>query len=186
LSDNRFHVEEATIADLSRAMATGDLTAEELVRTYLKRIAAYDKDGPKLNAVLEINPDALSIAAALDRERRLQGPRGPLHGIPVLLKDNIDTGDRLHTSAGSLALAGNIAEKDAFLVTRLREAGAIILGKANMTEWANYMTEGMPAGYSSRGGQVLNPYGPGWADPPDCAQTPASTHSGCTLMPPGW
>ncbi len=108
--------------------------------------------------MLEVNPEALEIAEALDRERASAGSRGPLHGIPVLLKDNIATADRLHTSAGSQALRDVVAPRDAFLVTRLRAAGAVILGKANMTEWANFMTTGMPAGYSSRGGQVVNPY----------------------------
>src|SRR2546428_7976036 len=132
-----------------------------LTRHFLERIEAYDRRGPHLNAVLEVNPEALEIAEALDRERASTGSRGPLHGIPVLLKDNIATADRLHTSAGSLALGECVAPRDAFLVTRLREAGAGILGKANMTEWANFMTTGMPAGYSSRGGQVANPYGTG-------------------------
>src|SRR3989441_5440183 len=130
-----------------------------LTRHFLERIEAYDRRGPHLNAVLEVNPEALEIAEALDRERASTGSRGPLHGIPVLLKDNIATADRLHTSAGSLALGECVAPRDAFLVTRLREAGAVLLGKTNMTEWANFMTTGMPAGYSSRGGQVINPYG---------------------------
>lgn len=153
-----YDVVEATLAQLSAAMESGDLTAEGLVIAYLERIARIDKDGPALNSVLEINPDALFIARALDQERRLHGPRGPLHGIPVLLKDNIDTGDKLHTSAGSLALVGSRAPKDSFVAAQLRKAGAVILGKANMTEWANFMTVGMPSGYSSRGGQVINPY----------------------------
>src|SRR5213592_2828971 len=129
-----------------------------LTRHFLERIEAYDRRGPRLNAVLEVNPEALEIAEALDSERASTGSRGPLHGIPVLLKDNIATADRLHTSAGSLALGECVAPRDAFLVTRLREAGAVILGKTNMTEWANFMTTGMPAGYSSRGGQVVKPY----------------------------
>jgi amidase len=160
-----FRLVETTIADLQREMAAGRLTSEQLVQMYLERIAAYDKAGPKLNAVLEINPDALFIAAALDRERKTTGPRGPLHGIPVLIKDNINTGDMLHTSAGSLSLKENFAPKDAFVATQLRKAGAVILGKANMTEFANFLTEGMPSGYSSRGGQVLNPYLPGKLTP---------------------
>src|SRR5437016_11692468 len=122
-----------------------------LTRHFLERIEAYDRRGPRLNAVLEVNPEALEIAEALDRERASGAIRGPLHGIPVLLKDNIATADRLHTSAGSLALRDCIAPHDAFLVMRLREAGGVILGKANMTEWANFMTTGMPAGYTSRG-----------------------------------
>jgi len=156
-----FALEEATLADMARAMADGVLTSEQLVLMYLERIAAIDKDGPRLNAVLEVNPDAQFIAQARDRERKSSGPRGPLHGIPVLIKDNIDTHDKMHTSAGSLALADSFATQDAFVVQQLRKAGAVLLGKTNMTEFANYMTEGMPSGYSSRGGQVLNPYLPG-------------------------
>jgi amidase len=149
---------EATIAELQAAMDAGHLTSVELTRHFLQRIDTYDRAGPRLNSVLETNPEAVEIADALDRERRATGARGPLHGIPVLLKDNIATADRLHTSAGSLALKDCIAPRDAFLVARLRAAGVVILGKANMTEWANYMTTNMPAGYSSRGGQVVNPY----------------------------
>lgn len=152
---------EATIGELQLAMERGELTALGLVRHYMRRIAEIDQEGPKLNAVLELNPDAPYIAEALDAERRAKGPRGPLHGIPVLLKDNIDTADRMHTSAGSLALADHYAAEDAFVARKLREAGAVLLGKANMTEWANFMAEKMPTGYSSRGGQVLNPYKPG-------------------------
>ncbi|MBM7660441.1 amidase [Bacillus mesophilus] len=152
---------EVTIDQIQEAMDKGDLTAKELVLLYLDRIATYNKAGIGVNAVLEVNPDALQIAEALDQERKVSGPRGALHGVPVLLKDNIDTGDKLHTSAGSLALKDSYAYEDAFITQQLREAGAIILGKANMTEWANFMAENMPTGYSSRGGQVLNPYGPG-------------------------
>ncbi|MGZ4105859.1 MAG: amidase family protein, partial [Tumebacillaceae bacterium] len=151
---------DATISDLQAKLESGELTSQQLVLFYMERIARYDQDGVKINSVLEINPDALFIADALDEERRVQGARGPLHGIPLLLKDNIDTGDKMHTSAGSLALADNRAASDSFLAARLREAGAILLGKSNMTEFANFMAVGMPAGYSSRGGQVLNPYGP--------------------------
>jgi amidase len=151
---------EATILELQSAMEKGALIAADLVRHFQARIDAHDRAGARLNAVLEVNPEAIDVASALDRERAATGPRGPLHGIPVLLKDNIATADRLHTSAGSLALADSVAPRDAFLVTRLRAAGAVILGKANMTEWANFMTTVMPAGYSSRGGQVLNPYDP--------------------------
>ena len=151
-----------TIPALAAAMERKELTSAALVQFYLDRIARYDKSGPALNAVLEINPDALFIAEALDCERRHQGARGPLHGIPILLKDNIDTGDGMHTSAGSLALADSYAPRDAFLVRRLRKAGAVLLGKANMTEFANYMADAMPSGYSSRGGQVKNPYNPEW------------------------
>jgi amidase len=140
-------------------MQQGRLTSLRLIERCLERVDAYDRGGPRLNAVLEVNPDAREIADALDRERAAGGRRGPLHGIPIFLKDNIATADRLHTSAGSLALKDCVAPRDAFLVTRLREAGVVILGKANMTEWANFLTTGMPAGYSSRGGQVKNPYG---------------------------
>ncbi|MBP3961216.1 amidase family protein [Paenibacillus lignilyticus] len=149
---------EATIADIQAAMEQGDITSRELVLLYMERIADHDKNGLTINSVLELNPDALFIADALDAERASRGSRGPLHGIPILLKDNINTGDKMHTSAGSLALADLYAGEDAFIVKQLRKAGAVILGKANMTEFANFMTEGMPSGYSSRGGQVLNAY----------------------------
>lgn len=152
---------EATIDELQEKMASGELTSHDLVLMYMERIAAYDKSGPQLQSVLELNPDALFLAEALDLERAMQGPRGPLHGIPVLIKDNIDTGDKMHTSAGSIALANHRAKQDAFVAAKLRDAGMVILGKANMTEWANFMAENMPGGYSSRGGQVLNPYKPG-------------------------
>ena len=153
-----FEIVEATITEIQAAMESGEITSKQLVLMYFERIADHDKNGLTINSVLEINPDALFIAESLDVERSLQGPRGPLHGIPILLKDNINTGDKMHTSAGSLALANSFAGEDAFIVTKLREAGAIIMGKANMTEFANFMTNGMPSGYSSRGGQVLNPY----------------------------
>src|SRR2546428_70104 len=144
-------------------MKDARLTSARLTEWFLQRVETYDRGGPQLNGVLEVNPQARDIAEALDRERASGGIRGPLHGIPVFLKDNIATADRLHTSAGSLALRDAIAPRDAFLVSRLREEGAVILGKVNMTEWANFMTTGMPAGYSSRGGQVKNPYGDGWS-----------------------
>jgi amidase len=153
-----FNIEEASIIDMQKLMEQGKITSKQLVQIYLERIALYDKSGPKINSVLEINQDALDLAEAMDVERKIRGSRGPLHGIPVLLKDNIDTNDKMHTSAGSLALANSIAPEDAFIVKQLRKSGAVILGKANMTEWANFMTEGMPNGYSSRGGQVLSPY----------------------------
>lgn len=157
----RFIVEEADIEDINVLFKSKKLTSFELVLMYLKRIADYDKDGPGINSILEINPDALHIAEAMDSEMTSGKFRGPLHGIPVLIKDNISTKDKMHTSAGSLALADSYAPYDAHIVRRLREAGAVILGKTNMTEFANFMTENMPTGYSSRGGQVLNPYGPG-------------------------
>lgn len=157
-------ITERAVLELQEAMENGSLTAKEITFAFLEQIAKYNQDGPKLNAIIEINPDALHIAEALDLERKEKGIRGPLHGIPVLIKDNIDTADNMHTTAGSIALADHFAKEDAFLVKQLRKAGAIILGKTNLTEWANFMTVGMPNGYSSRGGQVLNPYGPGEFD----------------------
>lgn len=149
---------EADINRMQTAMKNGLLTSERLVSIYLERIKKYDQT---INSVLELNPEALEIARDLDKERQEQGPRSNLHGIPLLLKDNIDTGDLLHTSAGSIALADSFASEDSFIAAKLRASGAIILGKANMTEWANFMSPTMWAGYSSRGGLVLNPYGPG-------------------------
>ncbi|RIX48710.1 amidase [Paenibacillus nanensis] len=149
---------EADILMLQSAMEEGRYSSEELVKAYIGRIEQLN---PLIHAVLELNPDAVDIAKALDAERRDRGSRGPLHGIPILLKDNIDTHDRMHTSAGSIALADSIAPADSTVARKLREAGAVLLGKTNMTEWANFMSSRMPAGYSSRGGQVLNPYGPG-------------------------
>lgn len=149
---------EVDITKLQTALEEGLVTSEELVAEYIDRIDRYD---PRINSVLEINPDAISIARSLDQERLDSGSRGMLHGIPILLKDNIDTGDKMHTSAGSVALAGSVASQDSAVAAKLRSAGAIILGKANMTEWSNFMSSYMPAGYSSRGGLVLNPYNPG-------------------------
>ncbi len=152
------NIENASLAELQQALAERRITAEALTRAYLARIEAYDRAGPRLNAVREINPDALAEAAACDRA----GPRPdrPLAGIPILVKDNIATGDGMHTTAGSLALAEARAPRDATLVARLRAAGAVILGKANLTEFANILAIDMPAGYSSLGGQVRNPYAP--------------------------
>ena len=150
---------EHTISDLQQAVLRGDCTYLEITRLYLERIATLDAVEHGINAVLEINSDALQIAEALDYEYRHQGLRGPLHGMPVLLKDNIDTGDKLHTSGGSRLLQDHYATSDSAVATQLRQAGAIILGKANMTEWANFIATDMPNGYSSRGGQVKNPYG---------------------------
>lgn len=149
---------EADIASLQVAMELGTLTAVDCVRWYLERIERFNLI---LKAVLEVNPDAIAIAETLDEERQTSGSRGPLHGIPILLKDNIDTGDRMHTSAGSIALANHFAPKDSSVAEQLRAAGTVFLGKANMTEWANFMSSTMWAGYSSRGGLTLNPYGPG-------------------------
>ncbi len=141
-------------------MEAGKLTSRELTLMYINRIALYDKQGPCINSVLEINPDALHIAEAMDVERQVKGPRGPLHGIPVLIKDNIDTFDKMHTSAGSIALADSYAPEDSYVAAALREVGAVILGKTNLTEFANFMSSNMKSGYSSRGGQVKNPYDP--------------------------
>src|SRR6516165_11887000 len=151
-------VENATIGELADALAAGRTTSADLVRAYLARIEAYDRGGPRLNAVRELNPDALAIAVTLDAKKRAE--RGPLEGIPILVKDNIATGDAQHTTAGSLALDGAQAKDDATVVKVLREAGAVILGKANLTEFANILAIDMPAGYSSLGGQVKNPYAP--------------------------
>ncbi|MBY6035883.1 amidase [Fictibacillus nanhaiensis] len=161
---NLLQIEELTVQELQTYLENEDLTSFDLVKKYLERIATYDKSGPLINSVLEINPEALFIARKLDEERKAGRIRGALHGVPVIIKDNIDTADQMHTSAGSLALQDHYATKDAFIVQKLRNAGAVILGKANMTEWANFMAYNMPNGFSSRGGQVLNPYGPGKLD----------------------
>ncbi len=153
-----FDIGEATVAGLQEKLRSGEYTARSLVEKYLARIDEIDKRGPKLNAVIELNPDAPAIAEALDKERRDKGTRGPLHGIPVLIKDNIDTADRMMTTAGSLALNGSIAPRDAFVVQRLREVGAIILGKTNLSEWANFRSSHSSSGWSGRGGQTRNPY----------------------------
>ncbi|MEH7253098.1 amidase family protein [Neobacillus niacini] len=154
-------LEDASITKMQEKMSSGELTSKELVTMYLHRISVFDKS---INSILEVNPDALQIAAALDAERKETGPRSELHGIPILIKDNIDTADKMHTSAGSLALKDSIALKDSYVAKKLRKAGAVIIGKTNMTEWANFMAFDMKNGYSSRGGQVLNPYGPGKYD----------------------
>src|SRR5579871_2402618 len=150
-------ITELTAIDLQRGLASGQWTSVQLVEKYSERIQKIDKSGPRINAVIEMNPDAASIAAALDKERKEKGARGPLHGIPLLIKDNIDTGDKMMTSAGSLALASS-AHKDAELVTRLRAAGAVILGKTNLSEWANFRSSHSVSGWSGRGGQTRNPY----------------------------
>ncbi|MEP7156042.1 MAG: amidase [Betaproteobacteria bacterium] len=149
---------EAGVAELQSAMQAGKATSVSLVKAYLARIKAIDKSGPALNAIIELNPDALAIAAMLDKERKAKGPRGPLHGIPILLKDNIATADRMQTTAGSLALVGIKPPRDAFIVTRLREAGAVILGKTNLSEWANLRSTRSTSGWSARGGLTRNPY----------------------------
>lgn len=154
----KFEIEEATIADLQSAMATGRFTARSIVDQYLERIEEIDRKGPSLHHVIEVNPDARSIADSMDAERKAGRVRGLLHGIPVLLKDNIDTADRMTTTAGSYALEGSIPLRDAFIAQRLREAGAILLGKANMSEWANFRSTRSTSGWSARGGQAKNPY----------------------------
>lgn len=151
-------VTEKSAAELQALMGSGKLSAVVLVQAYLQRIRSIDKAGPAINSIIELNPDALDIAAALDRERREKGPRGPLHGIPILLKDNIATRDRMQTTAGSLALVGAQAPRDAHIVTRLRAAGAVILGKTNLSEWANIRSTRSTSGWSGRGGLTRNPY----------------------------
>ena len=153
-----FDVVEASIADLQKAMAGGRMTSKQITSLYLVRIKAVDKAGPKLNAIIEVNPDALAIAEALDAERKAKGARGPLHGIPILLKDNIATGDKMQTTAGSLALVGAKPTRDSFVAAKLREAGAVILGKTNLSEWANIRSTRSTSGWSSRGGLTRNPY----------------------------
>jgi amidase len=153
-----FDLEEATIASLQQRMQSGQDTARSIAEKYLARIEAVDRSGPRLTSVIEINPDALALADALDAERKTKGPRGPLHGIPVLIKDNIATADHMQTTAGSLALEGSIAPADAFLVAKLRDAGAVILGKTNLSEWANFRSTHSSSGWSGRGGLTRNPY----------------------------
>src|SRR5881409_1623220 len=153
-----FTLEETTIAQLQDGMKAGRLTARGVAQAYLDRIAALDRQGPTLRAVLETNPDALATADALDAERRRGKVRGPLHGIPVIIKDNIDTHDKMQTTAGSLALEGNFAVRDAAIVERLRTAGAVILAKANLSEWANFRSSRSSSGWSGRGRQCRNPY----------------------------
>ncbi len=153
-----FALDELTIKDLQQKMKQGILSSVDITRLYLKRIESIDKNGPRLNAVIELNPDALQIAAAMDTERKSGKLRGPLHGIPVLIKDNINTADKMMTTAGVLALQGHIAAKDAFIVQRLRESGAVLLGKTNLSEWANFRSSRSTSGWSSRGGQTKCPY----------------------------
>jgi amidase len=154
-----FELDEATITELQSGMKSGKYTALSLTKKYLERIQEIDKQGPAVNSIIEINPDALAIAAALDRERKDKGSsRGPLHGIPVLIKDNIDTADRMMTTAGSLALLGSTPPEDSFVAKRLRESGAVILGKTNLSEWANFRSNHSSSGWSGRGGQTRNPY----------------------------
>jgi amidase len=155
---NPFELDEVTIPQLQDGMKSGKYTAQSLVEKYLARIDEIDKRGPAVNAIIELNPDALSIAKALDQERNAKRARGPLHGIPVLIKDNIDTADRMMTTAGSLALVGSKPPKDSFVAQRLRAAGAVILGKTNLSEWANIRSSHSVSGWSGRGGLTKNPY----------------------------
>jgi len=151
-------LDELTISDLQQGLQSGKYSSRELVEKYSNRISDVDRKGPALNSVIEMNPDAEKIAAELDRERKERGSRGPLHGIPILIKDNIDTNDRMMTTAGSLALVGAKPARDAFVAQRLREKGAVILGKTNLSEWANFRSTKSTSGWSGRGGQTKNPY----------------------------
>ena len=153
-----FELDEITVAELQAAMQSGKYTSRSITQKYLDRIAAIDRNGPALNSVIELNPDALAIADAMDAERKAKGPRGPMHGIPVLIKDNIGTADRMMTTAGSLALFGFTPAKDSAVAQRLRESGAVILGKTNLSEWANFRSGHSSSGWSGRGGQTRNPY----------------------------
>ncbi|MGC1904224.1 MAG: amidase [Candidatus Acidiferrum sp.] len=153
-----FELDETTISELQDAMKSGKLTSRSITEKYLARIDQLDKQGPAINAIIELNPDALSIADALDKERTAKGARGPLHGIPMLVKDNIDTADKMMTTAGSLALLNSRAPKDSTVAQRLRDAGVVILGKTNLSEWANIRSNHSTSGWSGRGGQTKNPY----------------------------
>jgi amidase len=153
-----FELDELTIDDLQQGIQSGKYSSRSLTEKYLARIQDIDKAGPRINSVIEVNPEALEIAEALDRERKDKGARGPLHGIPILIKDNIDTADRMNTTAGSLALLGSTPKKDAFVAAQLRKAGAVILGKTNLSEWANIRSSHSTSGWSGRGGLTRNPY----------------------------
>jgi amidase len=153
-----FELDELGVFDLWEAMEAGQYTARRIAELYLERIEAVDRSGPELRSILDVNPDALQIASSLDAERRERGPRGPLHGVPVLLKDNLDTADRMTTTAGSLALEGSIPSRDSFVAERLRAAGAVLLAKTNLSEWANFRSTRSSSGWSARGGQCKNPY----------------------------
>ena len=156
-SPDNFILNEITIGELQKKMQNGEYTSRTITEMYLKRIGEIDKKGPALNAIIELNPDALAIADKMDLERKGGKVRGLMHGIPVLIKDNINTGDKMNTTAGSLALTGNIASKDAFIIKQLRDAGAVLLGKTNLSEWANFRSTRPTSGWSSRGGQTKNP-----------------------------
>jgi len=153
-----FELDEITIAELQNRMKAGKYTSVSITRKYLERIQEIDKQGPEVNSVIELNPDAIAIATALDREWKQNKVRGPLHGIPVLIKDNIDTADRMMTTAGSLAMVGSTPAQDSTVAKRLRDAGAVIIGKTNLSEWANFRSNHSSSGWSGRGGQTRNPY----------------------------
>ncbi|MBL7699770.1 MAG: amidase [Chitinophagaceae bacterium] len=155
--EDKFDLNEVTIAELQNKMKSGRLTSKKITSLYLERIKAIDKSGPAVNAILQLNPDALNIAEQLDNERKQGNIRGPLHGIPVLVKDNINTADKMMTTAGSLALLNHVALRDAFIIKKLREAGAVLLGKTNCSEWSNFRSSRSASGWSSRGGQTKNP-----------------------------
>jgi amidase len=156
--DDSFSLNEITIDQLQDMMRSGKTSSKAITKLYLDRIAAFDKKGPAINAVIEINPDAMAIAEQMDKERKSGKIRGIMHGIPVLIKDNIDTADKMMTTAGATALIGNMAKEDAFIVKKLREAGAVLLGKTNLSEWANFRSSRSTSGWSSRGGQTRMPY----------------------------
>jgi amidase len=156
--DDSFSLNETTIDQLQDMMRSGKTSSKAITKLYLDRIAAFDKKGPAINAVIEINPDAMAIAEQMDKERKSGKIRGIMHGIPVLIKDNIDTADKMMTTAGATALIGNMAKEDAFIVKKLREAGAVLLGKTNLSEWANFRSSRSTSGWSSRGGQTRMPY----------------------------
>lgn len=153
-----FQLNEMTVDELQQKMSSGEWTSQSITEQYLKRIDSIDRNGPQLHAIIELNPDAVEIAKVLDKERKDGKVRGPLHGIPILIKDNIDTADKMMTTAGSLALEGNIATQDAWIVKQLRAAGAVIIGKTNLSEFANFRSTRSTSGWSSRGGQTRNPY----------------------------
>jgi amidase len=158
IANQSFELNEITVKELADGMARGKWSSRQITELYLSRIQSVDKLGPQINSVIEVNPDAIQIAEGLDTERKSGKVRGPLHGIPILIKDNIDTADRMQTTAGSLALEGSIAPRDAFIVGRLRDAGAVLLGKTNLSEWANFRSNNSSSGWSGRGGQTRNPY----------------------------
>ncbi|MFC2126015.1 amidase [Bacteroidota bacterium] len=157
-SSDDFELNELSIEDLQLGMESGKYSSRSITVMYLERIEEIDKNGPMLNSVIEVNPDALAIAESMDLDRKEGKVRGPLHGIPFMVKDNIDTADKMMTTAGSLAMAGHIAAKDSFVVKKLREAGAVLIGKTNLSEWANFRSTNSSSGWSSRGGQTKNPY----------------------------